>query len=146
MRRLAFAFFAGALFVAGLVLGGMTQPRKVRAFLDITGRWDASLAFVMLGAVSVYALLYRRSLRRSEPWCGGHFTRPAQRGIDLTLLLGAALFGVGWGLVGLCPGPAVAALATGNGRVLVFVVAMLLGMWLVDRGRSRAASTSEQRY
>jgi uncharacterized membrane protein YedE/YeeE len=145
MRRLVFAFLAGALFVAGLVLGGMTQPRKVRGFLDVTGPWDASLAFVMLGAVGVYALLYRRSLRRTEPWCGGQFARPAQRGIDLTLLLGAALFGVGWGLVGLCPGPAVAALATGNGRVIVFVAAMLLGMWLVERGRRRVASSAEPR-
>jgi len=145
MKRLAWAFLAGALFVAGLVLGGMTQPRKVRGFLDVTGRWDASLAFVMLGAVGVYALLYRRGLRRAEPWCGGPFARATQHGIDLPLLLGAALFGVGWGLVGLCPGPAVAALATGNGRVLAFVVAMLLGMWLVDRGRSRAASSGEQR-
>jgi uncharacterized membrane protein YedE/YeeE len=131
VKRLALAFLAGALFVAGLVLGGMTQPRKVRAFLDVTGNWDPSLAFVMLGAVGVYAVFYRVSRRRAEPWCGGQFSLPARSGIDGLLVFGAALFGVGWGLVGLCPGPAVAALATGSGRVLVFVAAMLLGMWLV---------------
>jgi uncharacterized protein len=131
MKRLSLAFLAGALFVAGLVLGGMTQPRKVRAFLDVTGRWDPSLAFVMLGAVATYALLYRLSRRRAEPWCGGSFSLPAQRRVDARLVLGAVLFGVGWGLVGLCPGPAVAVLATGSGRVLVFMAALLLGMWLV---------------
>ena len=141
MRRLSLAFLAGALFVAGLALGGMTQPRKVRAFLDVTGDWDPSLAFVMLGAVGVYALLYRASRGHAEPWCGGQFSLPARRGIDTRLVLGATLFGVGWGLVGLCPGPAVAALATGSGRVLVFVAAMLLGMWLAGL---RPAATAKR--
>jgi uncharacterized membrane protein YedE/YeeE len=141
MKRLSLAFLAGALFVAGLALGGMTQPRKVRAFLDVTGRWDPSLAFVMLGAVGTYALLYRLSRRRAAPWYGEAFSLPAQRGIDGRLVLGAVLFGVGWGLVGLCPGPAVAALATGSGRVLVFMAALLLGMWLV-RFRSAAREQS----
>jgi uncharacterized protein len=133
VKRLALAFAAGVLFTLGLAWSGMTQPRKVRGFLDVFGAWDASLSLVMLGAVAVYALIYWSSRGRSAPWCGGSFQLPTTSAIDLRLLAGALLFGVGWGMTGLCPGPAVTALATWDGRVLAFLAAMLLGMWLVGR-------------
>ncbi|MEO8182333.1 MAG: DUF6691 family protein [Deltaproteobacteria bacterium] len=135
MRRNLFAFLSGGLFSAGLTLGGMTQPHKVRSFLDFTGHWDPSLAFVMVGAIGVYALLYRLGTGRAQPWHNSDFVLPTKRHIDASLLTGAGIFGVGWGLVGLCPGPALAALATGSGRVFVFFAAMLSGMWLVRAGR-----------
>lgn len=137
MRRQVFAFASGALFSVGLGLGGMTQPRKVRGFLDVFGSWDASLALVMLGAVSVFALLYRLGLRRGEPLCGGSFDPPRARLIDARLLGGALLFGVGWGLTGLCPAPALAALVSGDVHVFAFVAAMLLGMRLGDATQRR---------
>ena len=131
MRRQLFAFLSGALFTLGLAVGGMTEPRKVRAFLDFTGAWDPSLAFVMLGAVGVYGVLYPLITRRSSPLHCSEFSLPSKSVIDARLVSGAALFGVGWGLAGLCPGPAWSALGTGSGTVLVFVVAMLAGMLLV---------------
>lgn len=140
MRRLAFAFASGGLFSMGLVLGGMTQPGKVRGFLDVLGAWDASLSLVMVGAVSVFALLYRLSLRRNEPLYGGSFQLPGAKLIDARLLGGAALFGVGWGLSGLCPGPALVALVSGDARVLAFALTMLLGMRLADALSSRRAA------
>src|SRR6185436_3360209 len=97
MRRQLFAFLSGGLFTAGLTLGGMTQPHKVRAFLDFAGDWDPSLAFVMMGAIGVYALLYRLGTGRAQPWHSGEFALPTKRRIDASLLLGAAIFGVGWG-------------------------------------------------
>jgi uncharacterized membrane protein YedE/YeeE len=143
VKRLALAFAAGVLFTLGLVFSGMTQPRKVRGFLDVFGAWDASLSLVMLGAVVVYALIFRSSRGRSAPWFGGSFQRPAAREIDLRLLAGALLFGIGWGMTGLCPGPAVAALATWDGRVLAFLAAMLLGMWLVGKVLPRVAERGQ---
>lgn len=131
MRRHLFAFLSGALFTVGLAVGGMTDPRKVRGFLDFAGAWDASLAFVMLGAVVVYAAIYQWSRKREQPWHAPEYSLPAPRSIDARLLGGAALFGVGWGVAGLCPGPAWSVLGTGSPRILAFVVAMLAGMALV---------------
>ena len=131
MRRQLFAFLSGALFALGLSVAGMTEPQKVRAFLDFTGAWDPSLAFVMLGAVGVYALLYPLTTRRNSPWHCDEFSLPSKRRIDARLVSGAALFGVGWGLAGLCPGPAWSVLGTGSGTILIFVVAMLGGMLLI---------------
>ena len=124
------AFIAGLLFAAGLGLGGMTQPAKVFGFLDIAGSWDPSLAFVMLGAIAVHATAVRRILRRPAPLFAVRFALPTRRDIDARLVVGAALFGAGWGLVGYCPGPAVAALGGGVPAAAVFVPAMVAGMWM----------------
>jgi len=131
---------AGIVFAVGLVLGGMTQPAKVIGFLDFTGRWDASLLFVMGGAVLVHTIAYRLVIKRGSPLFDSKFHLPTRRDLDGKLLLGAAIFGLGWGLGGFCPGPALAGLASGK-NVILFVAAMLSGMWLHDqRARSKAAA------
>jgi uncharacterized membrane protein YedE/YeeE len=119
---------AGFVFAVGLAISGMTQPAKVIGFLDVTGAWDGSLVFVMGGAVLVSFVLFRLIVRRPSPAHGPRFHLPTKRDIDSPLVLGAALFGIGWGLAGYCPGPAVASLAFGNAEALAFVVAMLVGM------------------
>lgn len=124
------ALVAGALFGVGLGVAGMTRPSKVLGFLDLTGDWDASLAFVMMGAIAVHAALYRVVRRRTSPLFDAKFHVPTRRDLDPKLLAGAALFGVGWGLGGFCPGPAVVSAMTGDRSVLLFVGAMLVGMVL----------------
>jgi uncharacterized membrane protein YedE/YeeE len=133
MKRLAVAFACGALFALGLAISGMTHPSKVLAFLDFTGAWDPSLAFVMGGGVLVNVLLFRVAFRRGTPLLARTFALPDSRDIDARLVGGAAVFGAGWGLGGFCPGPAVVSLAGGATPVIVFVVAMLLGMAVHDR-------------
>lgn len=141
MKRLAVAFACGALFALGLAISGMTHPTKVLAFLDFAGAWDPSLAFVMGGGVLVNVLLFRVAFRRGAPLLASAFALPEKRAIDARLVGGAALFGVGWGLGGFCPGPAVVSLAGGAAPVVVFVVAMVAGMALHDRvGRRRDES------
>ncbi len=131
MNHRVVALITGLLFAAGLGISGMTQPTKVRDFLDISGAWDPSLAFVMGGAVTVYLLVFRLLLPRLErPIVGERFGIPSRSDLDAPLLLGSALFGAGWGLGGLCPGPALTAVASGLTPVLVFVAAMLAGMAL----------------
>lgn len=127
MRARLAALFAGALFGAGLVVSGMTDPAKVRGFLDAAGAWDPSLAFVMIGAIGVHGALLRLVLRRRAPLFGRAFDLPARKDIDGRLVGGAAIFGVGWGLAGVCPGPAVVCLGTGSVAPAVFVLAMLAG-------------------
>ncbi len=124
------ALFAGLLFGAGLALGGMTDPAVVLGFLDVAGAWNPALAFVMGGALAVTFLGYRLAFRRARPWLAGRFDLPPLRAIDARLLGGAALFGVGWGLAGYCPGPALASLPALHAGTAVFVVAMLAGLWL----------------
>ena len=124
------AFAAGLIFALGLGLGGMTRPEKVLAFLDVAGPWDPSLAFVMVGAIAIYASVSRWALRRPGPVLGGDFRIPTRRDLDAPLILGAALFGAGWGMAGYCPGPAVTSLASGDLGVILFVVSMLAGMAL----------------
>lgn len=119
---------SGALFGAGLTIGGMTDPARVRGFLDLFGSWDATLAFVMGGAVIVMAAAWRLRERMSRPLLGERFSVPDRTDLNARLIGGAALFGVGWGLAGLCPGPAVASLALAPLSVLPFVLAMLAGM------------------
>jgi uncharacterized membrane protein YedE/YeeE len=127
----ALAILTGALFGAGLLVSGMTQPAKVIGFLDVARGWDPSLAFVMGGAVAVYALAFRAIRhRRAEPWFDVSFHLPTRRDVDAALLAGAALFGIGWGLGGLCPGPGLVAAASGSAAAIAFVGAMLVGMWL----------------
>jgi hypothetical protein len=129
MKRLVASFAAGVVFAAGLAVAGMTRPGKVLAFLDFFGRWDPSLAFVMVGAIGVASLAFRLSARRASPVLGDRFVVPDARAeIDGRVVVGASIFGVGWGLSGLCPGPAVASLASGQVGAIVFVGAMLVGM------------------
>lgn len=127
------AALAGWLFGLGLVLGGMTQPAVVLGFLDIFGAWNPRLVFVMGGAVLTTMLGYRIVLRRAKPWLDTRFYVPETRAIDTRLVLGAALFGIGWGLAGSCPGPALASLSGGAGSAGFFVMAMVAGWWLAGR-------------
>lgn len=127
------AGLCGLLFGVGLVLSGMTDPAKVIGFLDVAGAWDPALMFVMGGAVITYALLVRPTLRRGRPWLGVELHLPTRADIDLPLVAGAAIFGIGWGIGGFCPGPGVVAAAGGATTALVFVAAMLVGMLLWHR-------------
>jgi len=119
---------SGLLFGLGLVISGMINPGKVLGFLDIAGDWDPSLALVMVGALIVAAPAYLLAKRMHKPLCSSAFAPPARSSIDRQLIGGALLFGVGWGLVGYCPGPALASLGIGSGRTLLFIAAMLAGM------------------
>ena len=125
------AFVAGLIFGLGLIVSQMINPAKVQAFLDIFGNWDPSLAFVMAGAVTVSALGYGFARSRGAPVLASELDLPARREIDPRLVGGAAVFGVGWGLAGICPGPAIVDLPFGSSQIYVFVAAMLLGMALV---------------
>jgi len=119
---------SGVLFGAGLTIGGMTDPARVRGFLDLFGSWDLTLAFVMGGAVIVMAIAWRFRERMSRPIFSERFSLPDRSDLDARVVAGAALFGIGWGLAGLCPGPALASLALAPIKVLPFVVTMLAGM------------------
>ena len=126
--RALIALVSGSLFGLGLIVSDMVNPARVLGFLDIAGAWDPTLAFVMGGALIPMAIAWRMAAARPSPVCGGEFPgRPATR-LDPRLLGGAALFGVGWGLVGFCPGPALTALGTGSTEALIFTIAMLIGM------------------
>jgi uncharacterized membrane protein YedE/YeeE len=119
---------AGALFALGLAISGMTQPEKVIGFLDVTGQWDLSLAFVMGGAIGVHAVLLRLIRRRSKPVFAKEFKPAPEKSIDSKLLAGSAIFGIGWGLAGYCPGPAIVAVGGLNAKALVFVIGMTAGI------------------
>lgn len=127
MTALASALGAGFLFGIGLWVSGMANPKKVLGFLDITGDWDASLMLVMGGAVAVTLLGFRLVLKLPSPWIEKEFRIPPKTHIDAPLLGGAAIFGIGWGIAGYCPGPAITALSTLSMESAVFVVAMLAG-------------------
>lgn len=144
MKPNAAAFGIGALFAAGLAISGMTQPSKVIGFLDVFGRWDASLVFVMLGAISIHLVAYRVILRRAAPLFDAKFHLPTRKDIDVRLVLGAALFGIGWGLGGFCPGPGLVALGGGSVSAIVFVVGMTIGM-LVEQSGARAIARTGAR-
>lgn len=124
-------FLSGLLFGLGLCLSGLVNPAKVQAFLDVAGSWDPSLAFTMASAVLVTGLGYRFALARETPLFAGSFQIPPAGAIDRRLLAGATLFGIGWGLVGFCPGPAVAGLSLGETSAFVVVAAMFAGMAFV---------------
>jgi len=121
-------FLAGFVFGAGLLLSDMTNPRKVLAFLDVAGAWDPSLALVMGGAVAVALAAFRAAERRRSSLTGGRLHLPLEHAIDARLVAGSLIFGVGWGMVGLCPGPAVADVGFADPRAALFVVAMIAGM------------------
>jgi uncharacterized protein len=128
----AVAFVCGLIFGTGLLISGMAQPAKVLNFLDLAGRWDPSLAFVMAAALAVAGVGYAMARGRAQPLLAPAHLWPGRRDIDRPLVAGAVLFGVGWGLVGLCPGPALVDLATLMPQVIVFVAAMIAGMLLHD--------------
>lgn len=138
MRAVALAVLAGAVFAIGLAVSGMTVPAKVTGFLDVGGAWDPTLALVMAGAIAVYAPVVRIVRRRRRPLASEQFHWPTPRAIDARLVGGAAIFGVGWGLSGYCPGPALTSIGSGAASALVFVAAMIAGIVVaraVDRSR-----------
>lgn len=128
MIRRASEFLIGLIFGIGLLIGGMTNPAKVIGFLDLTGLWDPSLAFVMGGAVIIGLVAFRIAKTRRESLFGRVISLNDLKSIDVSLIAGAAIFGVGWGLSGFCPGPAIASLGTGEWKPVLFVVAMAIGM------------------
>ena len=128
MSRAVVAFVSGLMFGAGLIVSQMSNPAKVIGFLDITGTWDPSLALVMAGALAVFGVAYRSSRASTAPLLAPRFAAPTRAGVDRPLIAGSLSFGVGWGLSGFCPGPAVVSSAFGDWRVWVFVGALLVGM------------------
>ena len=139
MKRLVVAYVSGALFAVGLGISGMTHPSKVMGFLDFAGDWDPSLALVMGSGVLVNFVFFRMAARRGKPLLAPSFYLPPRTAVDATLLCGAALFGVGWGLGGFCPGPAIVSMVTGATPVVAFVVAMLVSMGVYDWMEARGA-------
>ncbi len=129
MKSILLALVVGVVFGVGLLLSGMTQPAKVVNFLDVLGDWDPSLAFVMGGAIAVHFFAYRLVPRLRKPLWGLRWSLPTRRDIDGRLIIGAALFGGGWGLGGYCPGPALTSVVAGAGSTMIFTGSMLAGMW-----------------
>lgn len=135
----------GLVFGAGLLISGMVQPTKVLGFLDIFGAWDPSLLVVMVAALAVSVPGFWLADRGTRPWFAGQYFRPGKSGLDLPLVAGAALFGIGWGLVGLCPGPALESLATLSPGIIVFVVAMAAGMIAHDAWQQARLTAQRER-
>lgn len=129
------AFLCGLIFGVGLLVGGMANPEKVLHFLDLSQAWDPSLAFVMMGAIAVGIVGFALVKGRKRAICGVPILLPENNVVDRPLLVGAILFGLGWGLAGICPGPSLVLLGAGVGKGLLFVLAMLAGMWIVNRVR-----------
>lgn len=141
--KIFMSLLVGLLFGLGLILSGMSDPAKVLGFLDLAGNWDPSLAFVMGGAVVVGALVFPFASKRRRSILGDVMRLPTATQIDRRLVLGGLAFGVGWGLAGYCPGPALASLAQGGTKPLLFFIAMLVGMALfelLERAKAKAAS------
>ena len=139
------SWFAGLIFGLGLIVSGMANPAKVLSFLDLAGKWDPSLALVMAAAVAVAMPVFLVARRRSVSLLSLEMKMPAARDVDPRLVMGSLLFGIGWGIAGFCPGPSRVALGTGQGKALVFVVAMLVGMGLFEgferRGQQKSGCT-----
>lgn len=127
-----FGLLSGLLFGVGLALSGMTDTEKVLGFLDVFGAWDMTLAFVMMGGLAVTFPAYQLAKKAGQPLFEAKFELPSRRDIDVPLVAGACIFGLGWGLYGYCPGPAIASLAYGSMDSLLFVLSMLAGMWLAS--------------
>jgi hypothetical protein len=130
LKRPLASFGAGLIFGVGLVIAQMTSPAKVTGFLDLFGHWDPSLAFVMIGAIGAHFTLRRLILRNSRPVLGDAFPIKVNRAIDARLVIGAAIFGIGWGLGGVCPGPGIVDIGQGSLYALVFCLTMAMGMLL----------------
>ena len=128
MSEKIFSLLSGIIFGVGLVVSGMTNPEKVIGFLSITHNWDASLIFVMGGAIIITAPFFYLLKNRNKSLLGLNFNLPQKKGLDKKLLIGSALFGIGWGLVGLCPGPAISSIALFEPITLIFLIAMFLGV------------------
>lgn len=126
------SFAVGFLFAIGLAVSGMTQPQKVIGFLN-PWDWDPSLLFVMVGAISVHAVAYLFVKKRASPLLDSNWHTPSRKDLTVRLILGSAIFGIGWGLGGYCPGPGVTSLATGDFRVILFVISMVAGMFIFKR-------------
>ena len=135
------SLLAGLVFGLGLLVSGMANPAKVLGFLDLAGRWDPSLAFVMGGAVAVGLVAFRFASKRTVSLLGLEMKLPAARHMDRRLIVGSTIFGIGWGIAGFCPGPALVALGIGEAKAIAFVVAMLLGMGLFELLEQRKAAT-----
>jgi uncharacterized membrane protein YedE/YeeE len=135
MRSMAqvFGFFSGLIFGLGLILAGMTDPLKVKGFLDLAGAWDPSLALVMGGAIALGVVVFARATGVRRSWSGAPMEIPNSRTIDSRLIFGGMLFGAGWGVAGFCPGPALVALGSGMGAAGIFVAAMGVGMIVHDQ-------------
>lgn len=142
MKRASASFLVGVIFACGLGLSGMTNPNKVLAFLDVTGAWDPSLIFVMLGAIAVNMLLSRLILKRAAPLLDTSWHLPKKHELDRPLLAGASLFGIGWGLAGFCPGPAFTTLGYGKVEISIFVGAMIFGGIVHHFWQRRSAQSS----
>ena len=140
MKSTVSAFTSGAIFGIGLIVSEMVNPRRVLGFLDILGNWDPTLVFVMAGALLVAMIGYKLVLSRQKPLFESSFSVPTNRIIDARLIIGAILFGAGWGLSGLCPGPAIVSVATFNPDIAIFIVAMIVGMKLFDTLNKKASS------
>ncbi|MBF23049.1 MAG: hypothetical protein CML18_05390 [Pusillimonas sp.] len=138
MQRI-FEFLIGLVFGLGLILSGMSDPSKVLGFLDLTGLWDPSLAFVMGGAILVGLVAFTLARKRTTTFLGGALKLPASTDIDKRLVIGSLTFGVGWGLAGYCPGPALVSLGSGQSKALIFVVAMLAGMAIYEIVQSKTS-------
>jgi len=130
MKTTTASFLCGIVFALGLGIAGMTQPSKVIGFLDIAGAWDLSLALVMVGAIGVYFLAFRLAGKMRAPMLAPRFSIPKRNDLDGQLILGATIFGAGWGLGGFCPGPAITSLASGAPPVAIFVASMAAGIYL----------------
>ena len=128
-----FGFISGLVFGIGLILAGMADPLKVKGFLDLAGAWDPSLALVMGGAIALGIVAFALAKRRALSWTGTHMEIPTNHTIDTRLIVGGVLFGIGWGIGGFCPGPALVALGSGMGAAGIFVAAMLVGMVVHDK-------------
>ena len=127
------ALMSGLIFGLGLILSGMTDPAKVKGFLDLFGQWDPSLALVMGGAIAVGVIAFARAKRQTVSWTGGPMEMPTSTVVDRRLEVGGLLFGAGWGIAGYCPGPAIVSAAGGSMVAVAFVIAMLVGMALHER-------------
>ncbi len=132
MKSMVASFLIALLFGLGLGVAGMTMPSKIIGFLDVTGNWDPSLLFVMIGAIAVHAISFRLIAKRSSPIFATKLYLPTRHDIDRDLVFGALIFGLGWGLGGFCPGPAIVASVTGKSSVIVFVASMIAGMFLFN--------------
>ncbi|KQV51262.1 MULTISPECIES: DUF6691 family protein [unclassified Duganella] len=133
------SLLAGLIFGLGLVVSGMTNPAKVLGFLDIFGKWDPAMAFVMVGALLVGTVSFRIAGKRTRAILGAPISLPTARDIDRRLVLGSLAFGIGWGLAGYCPGPVITSLATGGGKPWIFFIAMLAGMAIFELAERRKA-------
>ncbi|MDN0075126.1 YeeE/YedE family protein [Crenobacter sp. SG2303] len=148
MMAVLFSWLAGLLFGVGLILAGMANPAKVLGFLDLAGAWDPSLALVMGGAIALGLGAFTLAKRRTRSLLGLPMQLPSNRKIDRRLMLGSVLFGIGWGLAGICPGPALVLVGAGEGKGVLFVLAMLFGMALFEvlerrhQAKAHAARTS----